>query len=67
MRPYNLECLSDPDAESGERLQFATNYFVLPALIIAHIYRQHWRVGLFFTWMKKHLRSKLSAAQARTR
>jgi len=46
------------DAESGQRLIFLTNNFVLPALTIARIYKQRWQVELFFKWIKQHLRIK---------
>ena len=36
-------------------LVFLTNNFVLPALIIAAIYRQRWEIGLFYHWIKQHL------------
>ena len=34
---------------------FLTNTFVLPALIIAAIYRRHWEIGLFYHRIKQHL------------
>ena len=34
------------DAESGKRLVFLTNNFALPALTVAQIYKQRWRVGV---------------------
>ena len=37
---------------------FLTNNFTLPALSIAELYRQRWRVELFFKWIKQHLRIK---------
>jgi hypothetical protein len=46
------------DAETGKRLKFLTNNFVLPALTIAQIYKQRWQVELFFKWVKQHLRIK---------
>jgi IS4 transposase len=46
------------DAETDKRLTFLTNNFVLPALVIAQIYKCRWQVELFFKWIKQHLRIK---------
>ena len=46
------------DEETGKRLVFLTNNFVLPAATIAAIYKQRWQVELFFKWIKQHLRIK---------
>jgi hypothetical protein len=46
------------DAETGKRLVFLTNNFVLPALTIAKLYKCRWQVELFFKWIKQHLRIK---------
>ena len=35
-----------------------TNNFILPALVIAQIYKKRWQVELFFRWIKMHLRIK---------
>ena len=56
--PDALRRVSYFDAETGKRLQFLTNNFVLPALTIALIYKQRWQVELFFKWIKQHLRIK---------
>lgn len=37
---------------------FMTNDFELPALTIAELYRERWKVELFFKWIKQHLRIK---------
>jgi len=37
---------------------FMTNDFDLPALTIAELYRERWKVELFFKWIKQHLRIK---------
>lgn len=37
---------------------FITNDFDLPALTIAELYRERWKVELFFKWIKQHLRIK---------
>ncbi len=56
--PDTLRRVSYFDAETGKRLRFLTNNFVLPALTIARIYKQRWQVELFFKWIKQHLRIK---------
>jgi hypothetical protein len=56
--PDALRRVSYFDAETGKRLKFLTNNFTLPALTIAHIYKQRWQVELFFKWIKQHLRIK---------
>ena len=38
--------------------RFLTNNFVLPAAIIAQIYKCRWQVELCFKWIKQHLRIK---------
>jgi len=37
---------------------FLTNNFVLPALLIAQLYKCRWQIELFFKWIKQHLRIK---------
>ena len=45
--------------DSGKRLVFLTNNFVLKPELIADLYRQRWQVELFFKWIKQHLRIKV--------
>lgn len=47
-----LRKISYVDAETGKRLVFLTNNFVLPALTVAKIYKQRWQVELLFKWIK---------------
>ncbi len=56
--PNALRRVGYYDAETGKRLKFLTNNFILPALTIAQIYKQRWQVELFFKWIKQHLRIK---------
>ena len=56
--PDALRRVSYFDAETNKRLKFLTNNFTLPALTIAQIYKQRWKVELFFKWIKQHLRIK---------
>ena len=46
------------DEEQGRTFVFLTNNFVLPAPIIADLYRNRWSVELFFKWLKQHLKIK---------
>ena len=44
--------------ETGNRITFLTNNFALKPELIADLYRQRWKVELFFKWIKQHLRIK---------
>jgi transposase len=46
------------DPETGKRLVFLSNNFTLSATTIARLYRQRWKVELFFKWIKQYLRLK---------
>jgi hypothetical protein len=46
------------DEENHRHLIFLTNNLVIPALIVAILYRLRWRIELFFRWLKQHLRVK---------
>lgn len=54
--PALLRRISYVDPETGKRLVFLTNNFILSALTIALIYRRRWAIELFFRWIKQHLR-----------
>ena len=56
--PDRLRRVSYRDPEDGKVLVFLTNNFVLPALLIAQLYKCRWRVELFFKWVKQNLRIK---------
>jgi transposase len=56
--PDPLRRVTYRDPETGKRLKFLTNNFTLPALTIAHLYKNRWAVELFFRWIKMHLRIK---------
>ncbi|MEG1886459.1 MAG: transposase, partial [Alistipes sp.] len=42
----------------GRKFVFLTNNFDLPALTVAELYRNRWKVELFFKWLKQHLKIK---------
>jgi len=46
------------DVETGKRLVFLTNNFLIPAQTVADLYRYRWQIELFFKWIKQHLRIK---------
>ncbi|MBU4203956.1 MAG: transposase, partial [Acidobacteria bacterium] len=39
-------------------LIFLSNNFILPADVIAQLYKCRWQIELFFKWIKQHLRIK---------
>jgi transposase len=56
--PARLRRVKYVDPETGKRLVFLTNNFVLDALTVARLYKCRWQVELFFKWIKQHLRIK---------
>lgn len=44
------------DAETGRHYVFLTNAFDLAAETIAQIYRERWKIELFFKWIKQNLK-----------
>lgn len=56
--PERLRRVVYVDPDTGKRLAFLTNHFGLPALAIAKIYKNRWRIELFFKWIKQNLRIK---------
>jgi hypothetical protein len=56
--PEQLRRIRFKDPESAKTLVFLTNAMALPALTICALYKNRWRVELFFKWIKQHLRVK---------
>ena len=56
--PDALRRVTYLDEETQKRFKFLTNNFILPAPLIAQIYKCRWQVELFFKWIKQHLRIK---------
>jgi hypothetical protein len=56
--PEHLRCVRYNDPESGKKMVFLTNNTAIPALTVAKLYKNRWRVELFFKWIKQHLRIK---------
>lgn len=46
------------DQEHDNRIILFTNNFKLPAQTVAQLYKQRWKIELFFKWIKQHLRIK---------
>jgi len=46
------------DKKRHKRLVFFTNNFTLQAKTVAQLYKQRWKIELFFKWIKQHLRIK---------
>ena len=55
--PDHLRLVRFVDKE-GRRYSFLTNNFSLKAITIADLYKERWKVELFFKWIKQHLRIK---------
>lgn len=56
--PERLRRIRYRDALTNKTLIFITNDFVLPAHVIAALYKARWQVELFFKWVKQHLHIK---------
>ena len=56
--PEFLRRIKFCDAETKKTFVFLTNNFDLPALTISELYKNRWKVELFFKWIKQHLRIK---------
>ena len=56
--PEKLRRVKYYDAEIDKRFSFLTNNFIVPAYVIAELYKCRWQIELFFKWIKQHLRIK---------
>ncbi len=56
--PDYLRRIKYQDKETGKIYVFLTNNFELSALLIAQLYKERWKIELFFKWIKQHLRIK---------
>lgn len=56
--PDKLRRIRYFDQETRRDLTFLTNNLLLPAHIIAFLYKCRWKVELFFKWIKQNLRIK---------
>ena len=56
--PEKLRRVKYYDAENERYFVFITNNMTIEALEIAALYKERWKVELFFKWIKQHLRVK---------
>jgi hypothetical protein len=56
--PEQMRRIKFYDQETSNTYVFLTNNFELDALLICKLYKERWKVELFFKWIKQHLRIK---------
>lgn len=56
--PALLRRIQYRDKETGKLLVFLTNNFTIDSLTVAQLYKERWKVELFFKWIKQNLRIK---------
>lgn len=56
--PEQIRKIKFIDKENDKELIFLTNNFLLDADMIARLYKDRWKIELFFKWIKQHLRIK---------
>lgn len=56
--PEKLRRVKYFDKTTKKSLVFLTNNFDIPALTVAELYHNRWKIELFFKWIKQHLKIK---------
>jgi hypothetical protein len=56
--PAPLRRVRVRDPETGSRIVLLTNHFALESISVGALYRERWRIEIFFRWIKQHLRIK---------
>lgn len=56
--PAKLRRIKYYDEENDSQIVLLTNNFDIPALTVAELYRNRWKIEIFFKWIKQHLRIK---------
>jgi hypothetical protein len=56
--PTHMRRVKYYDKELNKTFVFLTNNFDISALEIALLYKNRWKIGLFFKWIKQHLKIK---------
>jgi len=56
--PDKLRRVKFFDVEKGRSFSFLSNNFLVPALVVAQLYKCRWQVEIFFKWIKQNLRIK---------
>lgn len=54
----DLRIIDFTDSSTGKTYRFLTNSFSLKASVIADLYKERWKIELFFKWIKQNLRVK---------
>jgi len=54
--PGHFRKIKFVDKENDKELIFLTNNFSLTSEIISNLYKDRWKIELFFKWIKQHLR-----------
>jgi hypothetical protein len=56
--PMKIRRIKYRDTDTGKTLIFLTNNFELKANDVAQLYKNRWKIELFFKWIKQHLKIK---------
>lgn len=56
--PEEIRLVKYWDEEQSREFLFLTNAFSISALQVAELYKNRWKVELFFKWLKQHLKIK---------
>lgn len=56
--PGQLRRVKYYDEETDKTFVFLTNNFQISAPVVAKLYKERWKIELFFKWIKQHLRIK---------
>ncbi len=56
--PQGIRVVRYRDIKTGEIFEYITNNFDLPALTIAQLYQQRWKIETLFRWLKQNLKIK---------
>lgn len=56
--PDTLRRIKFHDGETGKTFVFITNNFSTSAIIITQLYKERWKIELFFKWIKQNLHIK---------
>jgi transposase len=57
--PEKIRRVKYYDKEKNKRYVYLTNNMELPPMTIANLYKERWKIELFFKWIKQHLRIKV--------
>jgi hypothetical protein len=56
--PDKIRRIKFYDDQKHRNFSFLSNNFIVPALVIAELYRCRWKIEIFFKWVKQNLRIK---------